>query len=170
MLPSSHGALLFRCSQAPVEALQLSFVQRSKSVQGLPSSHGAVLLVWVQPVAALQPSSVQTSLSLQLIGVPAQTSLAQWSLLVQALPSSHGAVLLVWVQPEAGLHASFVQTSLSLQSSAGPPTQLPPEHASPVVHALPSLHGSLLFTCVQPLAGLQLSSVHGLLSLQLIGD
>src|SRR5215510_270716 len=100
MLPSSHGALLFRCSQAPVEVLQLSSVQRSKSlqsfcgpevqpplaqvspsVQGLPSSHGAVLLVWVQPVAGLQPSSVQTSLSLQLIGAPAQTSPAQVSLL-----------------------------------------------------------------------------------------
>src|SRR5262252_10807494 len=99
MLPSSHGALLFRCSQAPVEALQLSSVQRSKSlqsfcgpgvqlplaqtspsVQGLPSSHGAVLSVWVQPVAGLQPSVVQTLLSSQLICVPAQASFAQRSL------------------------------------------------------------------------------------------
>ena len=138
-------------------------------VQALPSLHGAVLLVCVQPEAGSQPSSVQTSLSLQLIVVPAHTSFAQWSFVVQALPSSQGAVLLVWVQPEVVLQASVVHTSLSLQLSGGPPTQLPPEQASLVVHALPSLHGALLFTCVQPLAGLQPSSVQPLLSLQLIG-
>jgi hypothetical protein len=34
------------------------------------------------------------------------------------------------------------------------------------VQALPSEHGPVLFMCVQPLVGLQPSSVHTLLSLQ----
>ena len=34
------------------------------------------------------------------------------------------------------------------------------------MHALPSLHEAVLFACAQPEVGLQLSSVHGLLSLQ----
>ena len=88
---------------------------------------------------------------------------------MHALPSSHGAVLFVCVQPLAGLQASVVQTLLSLQSGGGPPAQLPPAQWSPVVHALPSSQGSLLFTCVQPVAGLQESVVHTLLSLQLGG-
>jgi hypothetical protein len=77
--------------------------------------------------------------------------------------------LFVCVQPLAGLQASVVHTLLSLQSGGGPPAQLPPAQWSPVVHALPSSQGSLLFTCVQPVAGLQASVVHTLLSLQLGG-
>ena len=57
---------------------------------------------------------------------------------------------------------------LSLQLGAAPPTQTPPEQVSLVVQALPSLQGAVLLVCTQPVDGLQLSSVHGLLSLQLI--
>jgi hypothetical protein len=85
---------------------------------------------------------------------------------VHASPSLHGAVLLVVTHPDAGLQLSSVQTLPSLQLSGGPPAQAPPLQASFVVQALPSLHGALLFTNTQPLAGLQLSSVHVLLSLQ----
>src|SRR6185436_13327207 len=135
--------------------------------QALPSSHGSVLSVCVQPVAGLQPSSVQGLLSLQSGGGPPwHVPPPQVSFVVQALPSSHGSVLFVWVQPVEGLQPSSVQGLLSLQSGAGPPWQVPPPHVSFVVQALPSSHGSVLFVCVQPVAGLQPSSVQGLLSLQ----
>jgi hypothetical protein len=65
------------------------------------------------------------------------------------------------VQPVPGLHASSVHTLPSLQFGAGPPAQLPPLHVSPVVHAFPSVHDAVLFTCVQPVPGLHASSVHG---------
>jgi hypothetical protein len=47
-----------------------------------------------------------------------------------------------------------------------PPTQLPPEHASPWVQGSPSSQGALLLMDWQPLAGLHESVVQGLLSLQ----
>jgi hypothetical protein len=70
----------------------------------------------------------------------------------------------------AGLHESSVQPLESLQSSAGPPTQAPPLHASAVVQASPSLHGATLSVCRQPVPGVQKSSVQGLPSSQLNGD
>lgn len=48
-----------------------------------------------------------------------------------------GAAAAYW-QPLAGLHESVVQTFPSSQLRGGPPTQAPAEHASAVVHALPS--------------------------------
>jgi hypothetical protein len=115
-------------------------------VQAFPSLHGAVLLVCVQPVAGLQPSVVQTLPSSQLgAAPPTQVPPEHVSLVVQALPSLHGAVLLVCVQPVIGLHASSVQTLPSSQFGAAPPTQTPPAQVSPVVQALPSLHGAVLF-------------------------
>ena len=87
--------------------------------------------------------------------------------MVQALPSLHGFVLFVKTHPVAGVHVSSVHTLLSLQTSVPVPGwQLPPEHVSPVVQALPSLHGFVLFVKTQPLAGLQVSVVQTLLSLQ----
>src|SRR5262249_36817067 len=180
---------LSRCWQRPVDGLQVSSVQPFRSLQsfcgpglhepseqasfsvhGFPSSHGAELLPWVHPACGSQLSSVQGSLSLQLsFGPPTQLPPEQVSLVVQALPSSHGAVLFACVQPLAALQESVVHTLLSLQSGGGPPAQLPPAQWSPVVHALPSSQGSLLFTCVQPLAGLHASSGQPLPSLPLRG-
>src|SRR5437870_4627515 len=74
--------------------------------------------------------------------------------------------LFVCVQPVAGLHASSVQAFPSSQLR-GLPTQAPPLHASPVVQALPSLHGAVLFVWVQPVEGLHPSSVQALPSSQL---
>jgi hypothetical protein len=68
------------------------------------------------------------------------------------------------------LQLSSVQTFPSLQFGAGPPTQLPPLQVSLVVHALPSLHGALLLAWTHPMEGLQLSSVHTLLSSQFTGS
>src|SRR5205807_2291393 len=186
MLPSLQGAALLVCTQ-PVAWLQPSSVQGFPSsqlggapptqfpplqaslvVHALPSLQGAVLLVWTQPVAGSQPSSVQRLPSLQLgAGPPVQRPPLQVSLVVQALPSLHGGVLLVCAQPVVGLQLSSVQRLPSSQFGAGPPMHCPPLQASLVVQALPSLQGDVLLVCAQPVAGLQLSSVQGLPSSQL---
>jgi len=85
---------------------------------------------------------------------------------VHTLPSLQDAELSVNTQPVAGLQESVVQALLSLQTLAVPGWQLPPPHVSPVVQALPSLQALVLFEKTHPVAGLQLSFVHPLLSLQ----
>ena len=97
---------------------------------------------------------------------PTHAPPAQTSPVVQALPSLHAAVLFAWAQPVAGTHESFVHGLLSLQFVAPPPTQAPAAHVSPVVQALPSLHGAVLFVWTHPETALQESSVHPLPSLQ----
>jgi hypothetical protein len=142
----------------------------SGAVQALLSLHGAVLLVFTQPVAGLHESVVQMLLSLQLRATPGwQTPAEQASPMVQALPSLHDAAMLVWAQPVPGSQLSLVQTLLSSQLSAGPLTQTPPEHVSLVVQTVPSLHGAVLLAFTQPVAGLQESSVQVFPSLQLRG-
>src|SRR5437667_68259 len=69
----------------------------------------------------------------------------------------------------AGLQRSIVQPLLSSQFGGGTPLHVPRLHVSPVVHALPSLHGFVLFVCVQPVAGLQSSVVQTFPSLQFGG-
>jgi peptidoglycan hydrolase-like protein with peptidoglycan-binding domain len=71
-----------------------------------------------------------------------------------------------FTHPVAGLQLSIVQTLPSSQFGGGPPLQFPPPQTSPVVQAFPSLHGLVLLVWTQPVAGLQESSVQGLLSLQ----
>ncbi len=61
---------------------------------------------------------------------------------------------------------SLVHGSLSLQFSAMPGAHLLLTQASPLVHALLSLHGALLALNWQPSVLSQTSSVHGLLSKQ----
>ena len=187
--PSLQSALLSTCTQ-PIPGSQLSLVHtfpslqssggpgvqapllhRSLTVQALPSLHTFVLFTCVQPVAGLQPSVVQPLPSSQLTAAPGtHCPPLHVSLWVQALPSSQGSVLFVCVQPLAGLQPSVVHTLPSLQPAAGPGLQAPPAHASPVVQALPSSHDALLLTWTHPVAGLQLSSVQGLPSLQLTGS
>ena len=75
----------------------------------------------------------------------------------------------MFTQPVAGLQLSSVQTLPSSQFGGAPPTHDPSAQVSAVVHALPSLHGAVLFVLTQPLAGLQLSSVQPLPSSQLGG-
>jgi hypothetical protein len=185
-LPSSQGAALSVWTH-PVAGSHVSSVQTLPSsqfggtpptqlppehvsfvVQALPSSQGAELFVCTHPVAGLQESSVQPFPSLQFGGAPpTQVPPEQVSFVVQALPSLQEAVLFVWTQPVAGLHESSVQTFPSLQLGGTPPTQLPPEHVSFVVQALPSSHDAVLFVCTHPVAGLQVSSVQRFPSLQL---
>jgi hypothetical protein len=125
---------------------------------------------FTQPEAGLQLSSVHAFESSQgTADPPPHDPPLHVSPVVQALPSSHGLLFGVYTQPEAGLQLSSVHPLPSLQTTDDPPLHDPPLHASPVVHALPSSHEAVLFVCSQPVAGLQLSSVHGLPSSQLEG-
>ena len=127
-----------------VPGWQLPPEQTSPAVHALPSLHGAVLLVWTQPVAGSQLSSVHGLPSLQFSEpVPGwQIPPEQTSPVVHAFPSLHDAALFVWTQPVAGAQESSVQGLPSSQLGAGPPTQAPPEHASLVVQAFPSLQAA----------------------------
>ena len=150
-------------THAPAE--QTSFV-----VQAFASLHGFVLLACVQPVAELHASLVQPFPSSQLSGCPPTHDPAeQISPVVHALPSLHALLLFENTQPDAGLHVSVVQRFPSLQTNGAPPTHAPPAQVSLVVHALPSLHGLVLFTFRHPMSGSQLSSVQTLPSPQLGG-
>ena len=86
---------------------------------------------------------------------------------MQAFPSSQAFVLFAKTQPVAGLQLSVVQRLLSLQSTAEPAWQVPPPQVSPAVQAFPSSHAFVLFVKTQPVASVQVSVVHGLLSLQM---
>jgi hypothetical protein len=188
-LPSSQAFVLLVKTQ-PIDGLHVSVVQTllslqttgvpawhvppphtSPLVQAFPSSQGAELFVNTQPVAGLQLSLVQTLLSLQTTGVPAwQVPPPQVSPVVHAFPSSQAAALFVWTQPVAGLHESSVHGLLSLQVTAAPAWQVPLPQVSPAVQAFPSSQAAVLFAWTHPVAGLHVSSVHGLLSLQSTGE
>jgi hypothetical protein len=183
--PSLQVAVLFVCAQ-PVAGLHESSVhglpslqigggpprqvpplQVSDVVHAFPSLHGAVLFVCAQPVAGLQESSVHELPSSQFrAGPPTQVPPPHVSAVVQAFPSLHAAVLFACVQPVPGMHESSVHGLPSSQLKPPLPAHTPPAQTSPVVQALPSSQGAVLFVWTQPVAGLQVSSVHGLLSLQ----
>lgn len=75
-----------------------------------------------------------------------------------------------WQDPVFTSQLSEVHGSLSSQTLAAPPTHALLAHWSPLVQGLPSLHGRLLAVCRHsPVAALQVSSVHRLLSLQKTG-
>ena len=137
-------------------------------VQASPSLHGAVLLVWRQPPAPSQVSSVQGLLSSQFWVVVA-VHVPPWhvSPIVQGLASSQGAVLFTWMQPLTGSQPSSVQGFPSSQVGAAPPTQAPSWQVSLAVQGLPSSQGAVLLLCRQPPAPSQVSSVQGLPSSQM---
>jgi glyoxylate utilization-related uncharacterized protein len=184
-LPSLQANVLFVCTH-PLAGLHESSVQGLLSLQpsagpptqdppehvstvvhAFPSLHAAVLFACTHPLAGLHESSVHGFPSSQLSGdAPTQDPLEHVSTVVQAFPSLHAAVLFVCTQPAAGLQESSVQGFPSSQFSGDAPTQDPLEHVSTVVQAFPSLQATVLFVCTQPVAGLQESSVQGLLSSQ----
>ncbi len=149
--------------------LHWPLLHTSPPVQPLLSLQSVVLLVNLQPLTALQLSSVHGLPSLQTTPVPAtQTPPLHASPTVQTLPSLQGAVLALLAQPAIGSQESSVQTLLSLQALALPGTQTPALQASPTVHTLLSVQTAALATLTQPLTGSQLSSVHTLPSSQAI--
>jgi len=156
-------------SQPPAEPAQTPLVQTSLIVQIFPSLQALPLpALWSQPLAGLQLSLVHGSASLQSSAVvPTQPPAAQWSPTVQTLLSLQLALLTACVQPLAAPQASSVHALPSSQGGGPWPAQTPALQASPTVHGLPSLHALLSATVeVQPLAGAQLSVVHGLPSSQ----
>ena len=158
-LPSLHVTLL--------PETQLPILQTSPLVHTLSSLHVAVLLVCVQPVVALQASLVQMLSSSQGTASPGtQPPPEQTSPLVHALLSLQASALAVNTQPPLALQLSVVHVLPSLQTTPTPEMQVPPPHLSPVVQELPSSQGSVLASCVQPLAAAQPSFVHMLSSLQ----
>ena len=72
-------------------------------------------------------------------------------------------------QPWEGAQPSIVQKLPSSQLRGGPPTHVPPEQASFVVQALPSLHRAVLFVMTHPMPTTHDSSVQEFPSLQLGG-
>jgi hypothetical protein len=95
------------------------------------------------------------------------------SMPLQMFPSLHEApfVTLVWKQPVAGLQRSVVQKLLSSHRIGVPAEHTPALHVSLPLQRLPSLHDVPFAStvCTQPVAGTQVSAVHGLLSLQFGG-
>jgi hypothetical protein len=101
-LVRSHESLVhgFASSQwTPVPGTHRPAPQWSPSVQALPSSHAAALLVCAQPEATLHESFVQGLLSSQVL-------------------------VAMWTHPATGSHESSVHGFWSLQLGAGPPLQL----------------------------------------------
>lgn len=96
------------------------------------------------------------------------------SFVVQALPSSQELLLLVYTHTPLGqvsvvhglLSSHWLAVVHSMQPGIGVPLQTPPEQVSLFVQAWPSSQELVLLLYWQPLAGLQESSVQGLLSSQ----
>src|SRR5690348_15661542 len=98
--------------------------------------------------------------------IPAQTPPVQMSVVVQAFPSLHavpfGAVGFEhWPVPGSHVPATW-HWSDAEHETGFPPMQRPPWQLSVRVQALPSSQEFALLRYVHPLAGLQLSVVHGL--------
>jgi hypothetical protein len=140
------------------------------SGQGEPLGAGAV---W-QPAIGLQESAVQALPSLHVSGVPlAQTPLWHVSFPLQTFPSLHElpSATALLAQPKTGSQLSVVQAFPSSQLSVVPPRQDPLWQVSLPLHTFPSAQDVPLSTgaCAHPVAGLQLSVVQGLPSLQSSG-
>ena len=135
--------------------------QTSPTVQSSLSLHEAVLLVFPQPLAESQGSSMQMFPSSQSDGTPPTHAPAEHvSAVVQASLSSHKAELFVETQPVCESQESSVHGLTSSQSSGVVPGwHAPAEQVSPVVQASPSSHGAVLLTLTQSAFGLQESSV-----------
>lgn len=146
--------------------LQSPPVHASSCVQPTPSLHGVERSVCAHPPGFAQTSLVQGLLSSQSVPVPAQVPERHASPVVQALPSSQTAVFATCTHPTPSAQLSSVQGLVSAQL-APLPTQAPPRHASLTLHTCPSSHAvPSAFVWLQPVAGSQVSTVHGLLSAQ----
>ena len=160
-----HGFLSSHTGGMP--ATQTPLLQTSPVVHALLSSHALELLLKPQPLALSHASSVQGLLSLQTTAFPlAHAPAAHASPVVHASPSSQALALNAWLQPPTGLQLSVVHEFLSSQSTPRPDKQPPFLQASPLVQALLSSQGKVLFVLLQPPLLAQVSSVQGFPSLQ----
>jgi hypothetical protein len=150
--------------------------QVSLPLHTLPSGHGVPpgTVTKAQPLAGLQPSVVQALPSLQTSGVPPlHVPLWQLSAPLQALPSRQGVPLArgAFAQPKTALQVSPVHGLPSPQASGVPAAQAPAWQVSLPLQTVPSAQGVPLSigVCAHPLAGVQVSVVHALASLQSSG-
>jgi len=155
-----------------VPAAQTPVWQVSLPLHTLPSVHDEpfATAVFVQPLTGLQPSVVQTLLSLQSSGVPAvHTPLWQRSSPLQTLASAHDEPLgtgAAW-QPRVGLQLSVVHTLPSLQTGGAPAVQTPARQVSSPLQRLPSAHEEPFGSSGFPQTpSIHTSLVHGLPSAQ----
>jgi hypothetical protein len=144
-----------------------AWVQTSLSVQASPSGllgllHKPVVVLHT-PTSRQSFNAVQTTVAVVSTQAPSTqlfTPLQASASLLHEVPLA----TLVWLTPVTGWQASAVQ-GLPSSKATGVPTQLPPEQISPVVQTVLSVQESVLFVyTVLPFAGLQVSSVQGLLS------
>lgn len=171
-LPSSWAAqsLFLAQPQVLLPLAQTPALQTSPTVQPLPSSQLAELVLCTQPFKTSQASVVQGLPSSHkvagVMALPLQPPPPQVSLAVQALPSSQGTALAALIQPVLGEQLSLVQMFLSSQPTESPP-QMPFTHLSFWLQALPSSQGVVLTLNKQPpVSGSQMSSVQELPSAQ----
>jgi hypothetical protein len=159
----------FSSSQLTCWPPQVPPLQTSLAVQALPSSHATPMAVALQPLVGSQKSKVHGLLSWQATVAPLHKPPVQVSLEVQALLSVQLPVLSAKVQPVWALQPSSVHTLPSAQGNAAPGWHTLLAQLSPTVHRLPSSQEPETAAKLQPVVGLQLSAVQGLLSLQLTG-
>jgi hypothetical protein len=159
----------FSSSQLTCWPPQVPPLQTSPAVQALPSSHATPMAVALQPLVGSQKSKVHGLLSWQATVAPLHKPPVQVSLEVQALLSVQLPVLSAKVQPVWALQPSSVHTLPSAQGNAAPGWHTLLAQLSPTVHRLPSSQEPETAAKLQPVVGLQLSAVQGLLSLQLTG-
>ena len=159
-----------RSSQpGPGPPAQLPPAHLSAVVQASLSSHASVLFACWQPSVVSHESSVQTLESLHEMVVPRHVPDAQWSAPVQALLSLHVFVSsFVALQPRTTSQVSSVHALPSSHTVAGPGTHALFAHLSPVVHALSSSQFAVFAVFTHVPAPLHVSSVHGLVSSQLL--
>jgi hypothetical protein len=129
-------------------------IQPSYGVHGSPSLQGILLGLCTQfPVPDSHESSVHTLPSSHCFKVPTQTPLSHVPSSVHEFPSSQmfPPKTGVFVHPLDGSHPSLVHELLSLQSK-GAPAHSPLLQTSFIVHRLPSSHGFVCGTLLQPVS------------------
>ncbi len=144
----------------------------SPLVHALPSPQGATLAPCLQPAVASQESSVHGLASSHWIAWPWHCPPLHASALLHALPSEHTVPLaLAWLAhcPVATLQNATRHSSGLAQAFTAPPWHLLAEHASPVVHGLPSSQTPVPAEWAHPDFTSQLSTVQGFSSSQSSG-
>jgi hypothetical protein len=154
-------------------ALHTSVVQGLPSLQSVLTVQGTHpgIAVCVQPLTALQPSTVHALPSLQLGAVPGR-QVPTWHVSVPLhwSASTHGVPLVtgVCLQPTAGSQVSAMQGLPSLQLGGTPATQTALWQVSVPLHLFASGQmvpfGTTVFA--QPVTSSHVSSVHGFRSSQ----
>jgi hypothetical protein len=124
---------------------QRASTQLSFTVHGFPSLHEPERCSCVHPPSGRQPSRVHSFPSSQArLPSPEHAPSEHWSLIVQLLLSLHDSLLWELMHPKVVSHRSCVQALPSSHEVMDVALQPPERQWSPVVHAFPSVQGSVL--------------------------